>query len=256
MEEGPQEDWAGRLARRLQEAVRRSLSGLEGAAVAFSGGLDSAIIALLVSRELESTTLYTVGLPGAKDLLASKDAAEALGLRSQHVRLELDENEVLEAAGAVRRLLPSCGPVELSFLLPSYHVFLHAREGAVVTGDGADELFGGYHRYLDMGAGQLETALRMDTLQLLETGIQRNRLLARSLGKQLLTPYLDVAVVELAGAIPVVQKVKDGQRKLVLMKAAGLLGVPSDVRSIPKSAAQYGTAISKLLRKHPELFER
>jgi asparagine synthase (glutamine-hydrolysing) len=256
MGEGSQEDPAGRLARLLQVAVKRALSGLPGAAVAFSGGLDSAVMALLVSRELEGTTLYTVGLPGARDLLASKDTAEALGLRSHHVRLELGENEVLEAAAAVLEQLPSCNPVELSFLLPSYHVFLHAREEAVVTGDGADELFGGYHRYLGMGAGPLEAALEADTRRLLESGIQRNQLLARRAGKRLLTPYLDDAVVRLAGAIPPEQKVGQGHRKLVLMKAAGLLGVPSDVRSMPKTAAQYGTAISRLLQRHPEIFER
>jgi len=254
MDELDLDGWAGRLASCLQDSVGRSLAGADEAAVAFSGGLDSSVVALLVSRRLERTTMYTVGLSGAKDLLMSKLGAEVLGLRERLVRLEVGENEVLAAANAILGLLPDCRPVEVAFLIPSYLVLVHARERTVFTGDGADELFGGYHRYLAMEPPRLAASLEADTRRLLGTGIQRNRMLARSAGKELATPFLDDSVVELGLSIPPEHKVAGGQRKLVLRRAAELLGVPGDVSNLPKAAAQYSSSVMKVLRKHPELF--
>lgn len=246
--------WARRVASVLQDSVERSLAGADDAAVAFSGGLDSSVVAILVSRRLERTTLYTVGLSGAKDLLVSKLCAEVLGLRERLVRLEVNDNEVLAAARAILGLIPDCRPVEVSFFIPSYLVSVHARERTVFTGDGADELFGGYHRYLAMEPPRLAASLEADVRSLLAAGIQRNRLLARSVGKELVTPFLSDAVVELALSIPPEHKVAGGQRKLVLRKAAELLGVPTDISNLPKAAAQYSSSVMKVLRRHPELF--
>jgi asparagine synthase (glutamine-hydrolysing) len=254
MTDGGSDEWAVRLARELQESVKRSLAGTAEAAVAFSGGLDSSVLALLASRQLQKVTLYTVGLPGARDLFMSRRAAEALDMRAMHVRLEVDEREVLDAARAMGHLLPESNMVEVAFTMPAYLVFFHARETAVLTGDGADELFGGYHRYLGMEAPELAASLQADTRRLVQHGILQNRLLARSLGKELRTPYLTDGLVELALAIPPGRKVEGGQRKLVLRKAAELLGVPPDISNLPKTAAQYGSSVMKVLRKHPELF--
>jgi asparagine synthase (glutamine-hydrolysing) len=254
MDELDLDGWAGRVASVLQDSVGRSLAGADEAAVAFSGGLDSSIVAILVSRRLERCTLYTVGLAGAKDLTASKAGAEVLGLRQRLVRLEVVEDEVLAAANSILALIPDCRQVEASFLIPSYLVFVHAREGTVFTGDGADELFGGYHRYLAMEPPRLAASLEADVRSLLSAGIERNRMLARSAGKELATPFLADDVVELALSIPPEHKVAGGQRKLVLRRAAELLGIPGDISNLPKAAAQYSSSVMKVLRKHPELF--
>jgi asparagine synthase (glutamine-hydrolysing) len=49
-------------------------------------------------------------------------------------------------------------------------------------------------------------------------------------------------------SIPVSFKIRDGERKAVLRRAAGLLGVPEELSNAPKKAAQYSSGIQKILR--------
>jgi asparagine synthase (glutamine-hydrolysing) len=225
------------------------LQGTGSAAVAFSGGIDSSLVAHLAARRVESLTLCTVGMPGARDIAASRTAAGALGLSDRHIIVELEESEVLEAARSIRGLVGGASILEVSFLAPSYLVFCRAREKCVLTGDGADELFGGYHRYLGMDPQKLALSLENDARALVSRGICKNRLLAESLGKQLRTPYLDPELVELAAAIPANLKVRAAERKAVLREAAAALGLPPELCALPKRAAQYGSGIMKVLLK-------
>jgi asparagine synthase (glutamine-hydrolysing) len=242
--------WAARLAAAMEESVAALLGRADRAAVAFSGGLDSTLVAHLVLRRLENTVLYTVGMPGAKDIARSKKTAAALGMAGRHVTIELEERDVLDAAASIRALLPDCGRLETSFLLPSYMVFLRCGEKSVFTGDGADELFGGYSRYLSMDEGTLAACLHADTDRLLGAGIARNRTLASSANKELMTPLLSENVVALAGEIPPAMKVCGGVRKVVLRRAAEIAGIPPDISGIPKTAAQYGSSVAKVLKRH------
>jgi asparagine synthase (glutamine-hydrolysing) len=246
---GEMDGWAGRLAQGIAWAVRRSLEGAGGAALSFSGGVDSALIAHLAARSDVPVRLYTVGLPGAPDLGASERSAAALGLAGRHSVIVLRAEEALEAAGRVRALLPGATLLEVSFLAPSFLVFERAGERRALTGDGADELFGGYHRYLSMAPAALATSLEKDARELLSGGFERNRRLAAAAGKEVSAPYLDPEVAALARAIPPHLKVAAGERKVVLRRAAALLGLPPELCALPKRAAQYGTGIHALLTK-------
>jgi asparagine synthase (glutamine-hydrolysing) len=245
---GP-EGWTENLAQGLGSAIRTTLSGVSDAGVAFSGGIDSSLVAMLAAKHLRSMTLYTVGLTGAKDLAASERAAEQMELGDRLHMLVVHEEEVLEAARSVRELLPLSSKVEISFLVPLYIVCSHATEKNILTGEGADELFGGYSRYTRMDAAGLAGALSTDTEQLLAHGIQRNQLIARSMGKTLVTPFLANDLVELALAIPPELRVARGERKLVLKRAALKLGLHPEIVNAPKRAAQYGSSVMKVLRK-------
>jgi len=240
---------ASGLAGALSWAVSRSLDAARGAAVAFSGGVDSSLLSHLAVRSGKPIVIYTAGLPGAPDIAASARAARLLGMEDRLRVIELAPGEVLEAAGRISAVVPGASLLEVSFLAPSFIVFERAREGLVLTGDGADELFGGYHRYLSMGPAELSSALERDARALVSGGFERNRRLAERAGKVVAAPYLDPEVVELARSIPAELKVRAGERKAVLRRAAALLGLPPELCALPKRAAQYGTGIHALLKR-------
>jgi asparagine synthase (glutamine-hydrolysing) len=247
--DGEMAGWAARLSAELEGALGRALEGTDEAGIAFSGGVDSSLVALLAGRRGTELRLYTAGLHGARDLEASERAAAALGLGERLVVLELSEDEALEAAARVVSVLQGATLLEVSFLAPAFIVFERARERRILTGDGADELFGGYHRYLSMEPDRLAASLEKDARELASGGFERNRRLAASAGRAIAAPYLDPRVIGLAQNIPARLKVHGGQRKAVLRRAAAILGLPPELCAMPKRAAQYGSGIHALLTK-------
>jgi len=241
--------WAEQLAGEIEEAVDRLLAQPGDRGLAFSGGIDSSLVAHLAARSGKTLRLYTVGMIGSPDLAASEKAAGLLGLAGRHALLELGEEEVLAAACRIAGLIPGATLLEVSFLAPSYLVFERALERTILTGDGADELFGGYHRYLSMEPAALASSLNKDVEEMVSGGFSRNQRLAASAGKELLAPYLEPDVVALARRIPAEMKVHAGERKAVLRQAAAILGLPPELCALPKRAAQYGSGIHALLTK-------
>ena len=113
-----------------------------------SGGLDSSVItALAQENSAEPINTYTIGSPSA-DLDESgyaREVARALGTR--HTEFQVTDSEA-------REVLPLMGeiysePFADSSQVPTYIVSKMARGEVTValTGDGGDEIFGGYNRY-------------------------------------------------------------------------------------------------------------
>ena len=96
----------------------------------------------------------------------------------------------------------------------------NVKEDLILSGQGADELFGGYARYLKMEKDELQPALAKDLKMLVVQDIKMDLQIANHFKKSLKTPYLDEDVVSCAGNIPVEYKVNENQRKIILKKAA------------------------------------
>jgi asparagine synthase (glutamine-hydrolysing) len=226
------------LAQAIETAV--ALRKGEGV-VALSGGVDSALIAAIARREC-----IVVGVEGSADLERAKAVADVLDLSLDTATI--NPRRIEEALVEVLAVIPRANPVDASIAATLYFVAERALDHGyekVLAGQGADELFGGYARYLDTDTlGQdLEQDFRGLALQ-----AARDQAVAGLFGAYFSLPYLDVRVVRKAMAIPPEEKVKDGVRKKPLREvAAGYM--PKDLAYREKKAMQYGSGVMREMKR-------
>jgi asparagine synthase (glutamine-hydrolysing) len=232
------------LARLLRASIA-TMEGLPGVSIPFSGGLDSSVVAFLAAQRT-NVRLLVASVRGGHDLANAEEAANLLALPLEVVDL---------TPALVRALLPLLlrhvrppSPLIVSFELPLLAVLERATSKQLVTGQGADELFGGYARYRRLRPDDLAAALEADVEAVLREGAPREKALASSLGKELFLPYLDGAIVAFARALDPREKVQGDVGKVVLRKAALHLGLPPLLARRLKKAAQYGSGAASILR--------
>lgn len=209
--------------------------------VALSGGVDSALVAALARGECA-----VVGVDGSSDLKRAREVADALDLQLEEALIDPGRIEV--ALAAVLPVIPSPNPVDASIAATLYFVAewasLHGHE-RILAGQGADELFGGYARYLETTT--LAADLERDFLGL-PLQLARDQAVAGLFGVRFSLPYLDVRVVRAAMAIPPEEKVKEGVRKRPLREVAAMK-MPNEVAYREKKAMQYGSGVMREMKR-------
>lgn len=208
---------------------------------ALSGGVDSALVAKLAGREC-----VAVGLENSHDLRQARHAAGVLGLSCTYVTIT--EDEIAAALPVVVATIPKKDPVNAAIALTQYFITRWAGENGyqrIITGQGADELFGGYARYME--SEDLEEELARDFFGL-EAQARRDQGIAALHATYLSMPYLDLRVVRAARAIPAAEKVQGNRRKVPLRKVAER-HIPPDLAWYEKKAMQYGSGVWGVMRK-------
>ncbi|MBC7389716.1 MAG: asparagine synthase (glutamine-hydrolyzing) [Opitutaceae bacterium] len=133
----------------LDLAVQDRLVSDVPVGVFLSGGVDSSIVSLLAKRHKPDIQSFSIGFKGDKSFDESKYAenvAKLLGL--EHYTLHLTENLLLE--NVERMLEYTDEPFADSSAIAVFNLCLQTRNFATValTGDGADEVFGGYNKHI------------------------------------------------------------------------------------------------------------
>jgi asparagine synthase (glutamine-hydrolysing) len=226
----------------LEEAIITAvqLRSDEGV-TALSGGVDSTLVAHLARREC-----VAVGLEESHDLQRARIVADTLGLSCTY--LVIKPEEVERALPTVIQTIPDKDPVNTGIALTQFFITRWAGEQGykrILTGQGADELFGGYGRYL--GTTTLEADLERDFLGL-EQQAERDQAIAALHETYLSMPYVDCRVVRAGRAIPARDKVQGGHRKIPLRKVAER-HIPPEFAWYEKKAMQYGSGVWKVLQK-------
>lgn len=212
-------------------------------AVMFSGGLDSGVLAA-ISKKHFTPMLYTVGMENSRDLSAGEQGAQEVGL--PWTGITLSDELILEECCKVLKLT-DLSPLELSFELPLQIVASRIEERNLISGQGADELFGGYRRYSEMSADDAKSSLKKDYENLFTNTVIKENTIAAAYNKTLHRPFLDADVAEIALSIPISEKISGGTNKLPLRNLAAELGLTT-ISSKEKKAAQYGSGIMKSLK--------
>ncbi|NJD52819.1 MAG: asparagine synthetase B [Candidatus Methanoperedens sp.] len=244
----------------LFEAIEQSVKKRQfvPCAIAFSGGLDSALLAAL----FRDAKLYSVGMAGSHDIGQTKKAARLLGLSDNLHLHELTIDEIEIATPDVIRAIESCDPMKVSIALPLFFASRDARRDGIrvmLSGQGADELFAGYKRYESMKPPELGIALNKDFDNIAENNLERDDAVTMANSVELRVPYLDKNFVELALRIAPELKIHNGIRKYILRLAASKI-LPDELVWKEKKAAQYSSgiyaAMEKIARKNGYRGER
>ncbi|NTV01106.1 MAG: asparagine synthase, partial [Methanoregulaceae archaeon] len=173
------------LDQAIIEAVR--LRGKEGVC-ALSGGIDSTLIAAL-----SGLPCIAIGTAGSHDLGQARRAADLIGLDCSCI--EIGDKDIGDGLREILKVLPHPTPLAAALGVAQYLVSRSAAElghSVILSGQGADELFGGYARYLK--SSDLAGELGRDLLAL-KNQVGRDQAVASLHGTRFSLPYLDCRVV-------------------------------------------------------------
>lgn len=247
--EGTFDEAASELAALIRKSIGARVAGKRRVSVAFSGGLDSSIIAHCAARQAK-VIACSVAAEGSVDSRGASDAAASLGVEFV--------GRKLEAKSAKKELLGLDLPFDASpmdrslWCIYSTTSRLAAESGAeiIMLGQLADELFGGYAKYetilTGVGESAAERMMSDDVEKCASRGFIRDEAACRTLCEPRF-PFAQRELAEFGESLPVSFKIRGGVRKAVLREAAILLGLPKEVAYRPKKAAQYSSGAMKLL---------
>jgi asparagine synthase (glutamine-hydrolysing) len=229
----------------LEQSIRKR--NYKPCAIAFSGGLDSSILAAMC----KDAQLYSVGMAGSHDIKQTRYAAGLLGLLDNLHLHEITMEELEYAIPSVIKAIESPDPLMVSIALPLYFASKYAHsEGlaVILSGQGADEIFAGYKRYESLNPEDLEKALRTDLDNIAQNNLERDDAATMANSVELRVPYLDKKVIELALSISPELKIHNGIRKYILRRAASKI-LPDELAWKEKKAAQYSSGIYSAMEK-------
>ncbi len=186
----------------LAQAVRKRLMSDVPLGVYLSGGLDSTIISALVAQEKPDVHSFAVGVKGSKDIDNARQAAEILG--TNHHEYIYTVEEIRDVLPQVIYHLESFDPSLVRSAIPNYFLARMTREfvTVVLTGEGADELYAGYHYLKQLDDHRLDDELVKLTAKLYNCNLQRCDRMTMAHSIEARVPFLDTEFIELSMRIP------------------------------------------------------
>ena len=239
------ENYVEAVKSEIIDAVKKDTEGFKNVGILFSSGLDSSIIAKVCELLNKKITLYCVGTSKSKDFEYATKATAYIDANLKIV--ELRENDVEKLSKEVLNLIPKKTPMDISIAVGIYSACRVAEEKLILSGQGADELFAGYYRYLKMDLKNLNEILKKDFKKLLENDLVRDKLVAENANKILRAPYIRIS--NIAFEIPPEYKIFNGKRKYILRLVGKSLGLPDFIYEREKKAMQYSTGIENVVKK-------
>ena len=221
----------------LEAAVHRQLMSDVPYGVLLSGGLDSSITSAVAKKYAEKRIesgdtdgawwprlhSFSVGLEGSPDLAAAKKVADHIGTVHHEIKFTIQEG-----LDAIKDVIYNLETYDITTIRASTPMYLMARViksmgvKMVLSGEGADEVFGGYlyfHKAPNAQEFHEETVRKLSKLHMYDC-LRANKSLA-AWGIEGRVPFLDKEFMDVAMSINPEDKMINGERmeKWVLRKA-------------------------------------
>ena len=230
-----------RLHDALEAAVRRQLMSDVPYGVLLSGGLDSSVISAIAKKhaglrvETDNQSdawwpqlhSFAVGLKGSPDLIKAREVAEHIGTVHHEIHYTIQEG-----LDAIRDVIYYIETYDVTTVRASTPMYLLARViksmgiKMVLSGEGADEVFGGYlyfHKAPNAEAFHEETVRKLNKLYLYDC-LRANKSLS-AWGVEGRVPFLDTEFLDVAMRLNPIDKMCPGTtiEKRIVREAFGEL---------------------------------
>ena len=224
--------------------------------LAFSGGIDSTLLAYYLKESGVDLDLVCVGLGQRDEYGHAQAAADALNVKLH--TFPFTQRELEAALPEIVYSVEESSPLSIGVAAPLYFVAAEARDmghDMVFTGNGSDELFGGYmkyHRAYAEDPSLAEEMMNIDVVNSWKNNYERDSKIVEDAGLDLQLLFAHPRVVSYGLNIPVNYKLSpdlNQPRKTILRKLAKRLGLPEEVWGRPKKAIQYSTGVHKCLNR-------
>ena len=247
------------LLSEMENAAKETISDKK-IGVAFSGGVDSTLLAKLVKDMGYNVHLLTIGFQDSHDINFAKEVNQILNF--SHSISEIDPEKFKEVSQKINQTIKSDNLSWNENSIAFHYVAELAQKNnlkTVVTANGIDELFCGYNSYreaIEKGEGEVRKMMDEKLKNEGEMMIAINQVTAE-FDVKMVQPFLSSSFVDYSKKIPVSEKIHgqdDMQRKHPIRDLAMDYGVPEIAAQKQKKALQYGSQIHKSLLKSRKTF--
>ena len=240
--------------RALFMSMKKRTQDFKRVGIIFSGGIDSVIVAWLAKKMVPEVICYTAGIEGSTDIAFARNIAKKLKLK---LRVnELTRNEVEQMIPEIINVIENTNAGQVEVAVPVYAAIKLAHEDGIkvmFTGQGADELFGGYSWYTKVvekeGYQKLREHMTEDLLLLYKETLEREDKIAMAHSIEMREPFLDMEIIRVSMRMDLKLNVKsqdDIFGKNVHRRVAQKLGIPKNIAYRIKEAAQHGSGTHQI----------
>jgi asparagine synthase (glutamine-hydrolysing) len=245
------------LRETFRESVRLRVDTDLPVGVILSGGLDSSLTLLHAVQLHSDVRAFTVGTEGSEDVAYARRLAGDLGVPHEVVMVRPGDISLRDVREAIYRSEVTEYGDAINAVV-SMKIFERVHENGVkvvLTGDGSDELFGGYDMYAQVPPEDRRRLFLHKIRHLSRTELQRVDRTSMGMRVEARVPFLDIQMLLLSMRIPLELKVRDGYEKWIVRETFADL-LPDYIKARHKNPMSHSSGLHERIRLFKPLFPR